>query len=138
MSANKLAFEGLDELREQLRNLPEHLALAAAPIVTEAAERARQDIETAYPERSGNLRGGLKTGSRATSGRYGAAAILRSGSKHAWLYDKGSKPRKTATGANRGSMPASNLFVGFVVRTRHAMEHKLAAFLRDEGFEVSE
>jgi hypothetical protein len=66
VSNNRLTFEGLDELRTELRQLPDHLAQEAGAIVLEEAEAARVEIVETYrrnfkgDEGTGNLEKGVR------------------------------------------------------------------------------
>jgi hypothetical protein len=135
--ASKLVLEGLTELRRELRNLPEDLAREAGVIVTAQAELAKDQIQRAYPEKTGHLRSGITV--NRDHDRYGAAAIVRSRAKHAHLYEYGTRPRRTNAGANRGSMPQApdaNRMIPIIVRRRRAMMVGLIALLERIGFKV--
>lgn len=137
MANNRIVWEGLEELKAALRTLPADLAAEASGIVTGRAERAKQDIETSYPERTGDLRNHLTLGRGVKVGRFGASTILKNNSKHAWLFENGSQARHTAIGANRGSMPAGHIFIPIVMRQRRAMYEDLKTLLVRHGLQVS-
>ena len=134
---SQLVWSGLQELKAALRNLPTELAAEATGIVSGRAERAMRDIETSYPERTGNLRKGLRLGSGASVGRFGASTILKNVSPHAWIFENGTQARHNDLGANRGAMPPGHIFIPIVIRQRRAMYHDLAALLERHGFTVS-
>src|SRR5262249_7768339 len=92
-SRNKLVWRGLDELRAELRKLPEDLAGEASAIIATHATGAQQEIIAGYPDVSGRLRGGVRLGLNSY-GRYGANYILKSTAKIAWIFEHGSKPRE--------------------------------------------
>jgi len=133
----RVQWEGLDELRAQLRALPAELTQEASGIVTEAARRAKQDIQTSYPERTGNLRKGVSIGAATRVGRFGAGVVLKNNSKHAWLYENGTQARHTAIGANHESMPPGHIFLPIVIRQRRAMYVKLKELLVRHGLVVT-
>ncbi len=135
MSNNKLTLGGFNELREALRNLPEHLAHEAGAIVTQHAEAAAAQIRNAYPARTGNLKRGVKV-DRATVQGAGASARVRSTAKHSFIFEHGTQARHNAIGANRGAMPPGNVFVPVVVRERRAMIDDLVALVEREGLTV--
>jgi hypothetical protein len=138
MSNTKLVLEGLDEFREALRKLPNDMAREAGVIVLAQAELAQAQIQRAYPERRGRLRGGV-TVNREGDSRFGASAIVRSRAPHAWLYEHGSTPRQNRKGANRGAMPQApeaNRFGPIAGFRRRAMVAALTDLVRRAGFAV--
>ena len=135
MSAS-ITFDGLDELREALRRLPEELAAEASGIVLEAARDASSDIEGAYPERTGNLKHGLFIFESAAS-KFGAGAVLKNRAQHAYMFEYGTQARHNAIGANRGSMPPGNVFIPRVLKHRRRMYERLKAMLVRHGATVS-
>jgi hypothetical protein len=138
---SQVVWSGLEELKAQLRNLPAELAAEASGIVTGRAERARQDIETSYPDVSGNLRKGLRLGSGTNVGRFGASTILKNTAKLAWLYDNGSQLRHWDSGKKTGAMwgktTPPHTFVKIVIRQRRAMRQDLKALLERHGLVVT-
>lgn len=134
--ANRIVWEGLDELRAALRALPDELAAEASGIVLAAAEAARQEIVDAYPHRTGALWSGMAVTTTA-AGRYGAGAVVINRAKHAYIFEVGTQARHTSLGANRGSMPAGNVFIPRVIKHRRAMYEQLKALLERAGLEVS-
>lgn len=135
MSAS-VRWEGLEELREELKHLPQDLADDASDIVVGAAQAAVNEIVDAYPERTGNLRRHVYVALRA-AGRFSAAAIVKNTAKHAWLFENGSQARHTALGANRGAMPAGHVFLPIVIRWRRIMYEQLKSLLVRHGAVVS-
>lgn len=139
MSANnQLRFDGLAELREQLRNLPAELTAEASRMVDATANAAAVEIRTAYGEHNltGNLQGGV-TVTHTEGGKWSAGAIVKSSAKHAWLFENGSQARHTDIGANRGSMPPRHTFVPIVARSRRVMWERLKTMLVRHGLQVS-
>jgi hypothetical protein len=134
---SQVVWSGLQELKAQLRNLPADLAAEASGIVEGRAERAKQDIETSYPDRAGNLRKGLRLGSGTNVGRFGASTILKNTAKHAWMFENGTQARHTDLGANRGAMPPGHIFIPIVIRQRRAMYRDLKALLERHGLVVT-
>jgi hypothetical protein len=131
----EVIFEGLEELREQLRNLPADLTADATEIVTGAAEAARFEIVRAYPKRTGNLRNHVVLATRDT-GKFGAGVALKNTAKHAYLFEVGTMARHSKLGANRGSMPAGKVFVPLVIYHRRAMYRQLKSMLAEHGLTV--
>lgn len=139
MSQNRLRMEGLDELREALRQLPEELAQEAGAIVMAHAEEAQRRVQQAYPQGpTGNLRRGVTTNREAS--RFGAKAIVRSRAPHAHLFEYGSRPRRTQRGANRGQMPAGSeaeRMIPIIIRVRRNMVAALIHMVQKAGFTVT-
>lgn len=135
-SNNRLTFEGLDDLKAALRALPSELAGDASGIVMGAANGAESDVESAYPERTGNLKKGLKV-ETVSAGPYGAGARLINRSPHAYIFENGTQARHTDIGANRGSMPPGNVFIPAVIRRRRSMYERLKGLLESKGLQVS-
>jgi hypothetical protein len=134
--ANRFRWTGLDELREELRNLPQDLTAEASDIVNQSAEGAAEFIRAAYPERTGNLKRGVVV-VHQEAGKWGAAKIVKNTAKHAYIFENGSQARHNAIGANRGAMPPGNVFVPRIVRARQQMYRTLAAMLETHGLKVS-
>lgn len=138
MSA-KVEMKGLSELRSALRQLPAELAREADVIVLAQAEEAGRSIEAGYPEGpTGNLKAGIRL-ERNTS-KFGTSAIVRNRAKHGWIFEKGTGPRRTASGANRGQMPKadpSEAFIPKAIRARKRMVSALVDLVRRAGFEVN-
>lgn len=137
MSNNRLVFNGLDDLRAALRQLPEELTGEASHILEAAANGAAVDIRSGYAghRRSGDLQDKV-TVEHGVSG-FAASAVVKSNSRHAWLFENGSQARHTAIGANRGSMPPAHVFVPVLIRKRRAMYDQLKDLLTRKGLLVS-
>lgn len=133
---NRIVWEGLDELRAALRQLPSDLAAEATGIVIAHAEGAAQEIEGAYPARTGNLRNGMDV-IRSAAGRFGVGALVRNRAKHAWIFENGTQARHTSLGASRGSMPPGHVFIPRIIRWRARMYDALRAMLERHGLAVS-
>lgn len=127
-------FDGLEELKQALRNLPKELAEEASTIVQASGRDAMANMN--YPERSGNLKGKLKM--EATSeGPYGAGVVVKNTDPIAYVFENGSQARHTAIGANRGAMPPGHVFVPAITRARRVMYEKLKALLVEHGLTVT-
>jgi hypothetical protein len=132
-----LEIRGLDDLKAALRALPATLASAATPIVIGAAEGAGATIKAAYPVVTGNLRQGVTVTIKSANAG-GVVAIVKSGARHAWIYEHGTQTRQTKLGANRGRMPAppTPVFIPTMMRARRAMYAELGALLEAQGLTV--
>ena len=67
---------------------------------------------------------------------YGAALIVKSTAKHAYIFENGTQVRKNAKGANRGAMPPGRVFVPTVIRKRKQMLQELKYLLVQAGLDV--
>lgn len=143
MSA-KLKLDGVAPLAETLRGLPTELRDGAIPIVGEAVDVAEAEIGAAYPERSGNLRAGLRQDRAGGGLNTGARIVLKNTAKHAFLFETGSEyrhpdpawVRRTRRGGSRGRMPAGKVFIPAVIRARARMVTALIAYVERAGFHV--
>lgn len=132
-------LDGFEELRQGLRTLPDDLVQSATTVVTDTATETGSDLVNHYPERSGNLRRGVKV--TVASSRASVRAVVVSASPHAHLYEFGTGPRQTRSGANRGVMPPgpeSSLMIPRAMRARRQMVDKLIAIVRAAGLTVTE
>lgn len=129
MSAS-VKWSGLEELKRDLRNLPEDLAGEAGHIVEEAANGTAVDVKRGYAahRRSGRLAGGV-TVTHFEAGKYSAGAIVKNSAPHAYIFEVGTQARHTAIGANRGSMPPGNVFIPAAQKNRRRMYDRLKDML---------
>lgn len=141
--ASSVKLEGLDQFRQALRDLPEHLRDEASDIVQKTAAEAAEEVKNGYPGESftrhstGNLQRGVTR--KAEYSRFGMSVTVRSRAKHAWIYENGTNPRQTRKGANRGRMPKAPDFrrmIPTVIRHRRHMVEKLKDLVRKAGFQV--
>lgn len=135
----RLQFDGMNEFREALRQLPEELTQEASVIVEAHAELARSAISVGYPlGPTGNLKNRVVTIHNAGR-RFITKAIVKSQAPHASIFENGTKRRQTAKGANRGVMPRapeSQRMIPKVIRIRRRLMTQLIALVRRAGFEV--
>ena len=133
-----LQWNGLDEFRDALRNLPEHLAAEAEDIVVAAATGAKLTIQTNYPlGPTGNLKRGVQLSRDRSPAQI--KCVVSSRAPHAHIFEKGTDRRKNRRGANRGRMPRApygQAFIPAAIRARAVMTDQLVAMLRREGFLV--
>jgi hypothetical protein len=134
--STRFRIEGLDELRELLRRLPEELRDEARGIIKQEADDAKDQIFAEYPEHTGNLRDHLYVSMKDHS-RFGVGATVRNTAKHAWIFENGTQARHTAIGADRGAMPPGHVFIPIVIRRRASMMNRLADLLRQHGLQVT-
>lgn len=133
-----LKWNGLQELKTALRNMPEELAGEASHIVEATANGAAAEVRRAYPSKSGRLIGGVHV-THFEGGKVAAGAVLKSSAPHSHLFERGTRSRKTDKGWNRGSMPEApenRKMVPIVVKARRRMYSLLTEMLRRAGFVI--
>lgn len=139
--ANRLIWEGLEELRAELRRLPSHLAAEGADIVDDEAAQAKDEVVAAYETQfkgdanTGNLVKGVRVRKSRTT--FGGSSLLQSTAPHAHLYEYGTQLRRHRNGKSVGQMPPKPTVVPIVVRRRRRMYERLADLVRRQGLEVS-
>jgi hypothetical protein len=138
MSAS-VRWEGLDELRAQLRNLPAELTAEASHIVQGTANAAIVDMRAEYP--AGELRDKLY---QSTVGRgvYGVGILIKNSSGWAWHWDHGTALRHRSksggsTGAEWGGKTPPHTFARNMAQKRRLMYDQLKALLERTGLRVS-
>ena len=153
MSSVKLEIQGLDELRQALRNLPKDLTNEASVIVQAHAEEAKRQIEAGYPIRTTGLHptdrrkskwfppGTLKHSISIdrTYSAFTTRSIVKSRAKHAHLFEYGTGARKQGNGKVVGRMPVgpqAELMIPKVQRIRRRMVAALVELVRKAGFVV--
>jgi hypothetical protein len=123
-------WTGVKELIEQFATLAPDLTTASTPIVELAARVAKDTIYTGYPTRTGNLKKGLTLTEVNESTRVACTVINKA--PHAWLYERGSETRHSATHDNLGRMPPNPLFSSTMMRTRRALYTALVPHLAEQ------
>lgn len=139
MSNNRLRFDGLQELRADLRRLPKELRDEAEEIVFDSAEDAAREIRAGYEahRRSGELAEKVEVQQLKGEGTAFAGALVQNKSKLAFIFENGTQARHTAIGANRGAMPPGHVFVPAVIKARKSMYNRLRELLRTKGLKVT-
>jgi hypothetical protein len=137
MANNQLRLDGLNELREALRNLPDELTSQASRVVEGAANAAAAEAKRNYPRgETGNLIAGVQV-THFDRGKHSAGAIVKNVAKHAHIFENGTQVRQTRSGANRGAMPPGHVFIPAVIRARTRMYQELMDLLQRTGLRVS-
>lgn len=142
MSQNRFYFDGLEQLRAELRQLPAALAGEAGHLVQGEANAAAVAIRTIYGAHrvTGNLQEGVEV-EASTAGQFGVVYVVRSKAPHAWLFDNGSQARHWAEGKSTGAMwgktPPTHAFVRTMIAGRRRMYDLLGALLARVGLRVS-
>jgi len=130
----ELRWDGLAELRRMLRTIPATTQPEVTALVNYHARWAHGALLAAYPEVSGNLRKGVRLAQTMMHGV--AAAVVTSRAPHAWIFEKGTRPRQTRRGVNRGSSPPHYTFRNTVTPQRYRLFDDLKQLLIRRGFEV--
>lgn len=138
MSNNRFVFAGLEQLKADLRKLPQDLAAEGGHIVEDAGNSASVEIRTGYGKsrRTGSLQDKVSVSHRAS--RFGASSVIRSADREALIFEVGSQARHTRIGANRGSMPPGNVFFPAYRKWKRTMFEQLKALLVRHGLTVTD
>lgn len=141
-----MRFDGLEELKQELRNLPDALKGEGRHIVEGVANRAAADVKAEYGNHrdSGNLQDGVIV-THFERGRFSAGAIVKSSAPHAWLFDNGSAARhyftvrgkRHDTGKMWGRTAPTHVFVRTMMRVRESMWEQFTELLERHGLRVS-
>lgn len=135
-----LHWDGLEEFKANLDQLPDRLTAEADQMVDAAANGAVADIKKGYPRRTGNLQGHVFV-SRLDKGKTTAARIVKNTAPLAFIFEHGTQARHyiTINGKKHetGKMPPGHVFVPAVIRRRRAMNVELKALLQKHGLVVS-
>lgn len=136
----KVAINGLEELREQLRALPYDLASEAATVVERHAKAAASEMDQKYAAHdfTGNLRRGLSVLQNYTGGSFAVRWIVRNRAPHAYWAENGTEMRQTTTGIGRGRMEPLHIFIPIAIRKRELMVDALAGIVRRHGLRVTQ
>lgn len=138
MSA-RVEWTGLAEFKTALHQLPAELNAEAQQIVIDTAQQAGRDVEAAYPTHSGKLKSGVRT--TVETSRAGTSGIVKSTAPHSHIFERGTRSRRTSSGANRGVMPVAppdQQMIPIIVRARRAMVAKLIDLVQRAGFVVTQ
>ena len=134
----RIQWDGMNEFQQALRQLPKALTGEAADIVQQHAEASARTIQANYPDGpSGNLKRGVRT--QVDRSPFGVRGVVRSGAKHAHLFEFGTQQRRNSHGANRGRMPKAPVgqaAIPVFIRERRKMTLELIELVRRAGFEV--
>lgn len=133
---SRFEIKGRDEFLQALRELPEQLRAEGINLVKGRANGAQVNIKTAYLEHkvTGNLAAHVKVDIEESA--VGIVANVKSTAKHAFIFEHGTMVRKNKKGANRGSMPAGNIYIPAMVRARRLLTDDLMGLLERAGLVV--
>ncbi len=140
-------MSGLEELRAELRKLPEDLATEAGDIVLAHAEMAKRDVQAGYPVRTSNMNPGPNRKTpwyppgnlqrritvQRNRSKVASAASVRVTAPHAAIFEFGTDKRTTEKGWNRGRMPKADEATAAIpkfMRARFRMVEALKEMVR--------
>jgi hypothetical protein len=133
-----LKITGLEQLRADLKRLPEDLQREAAVIVQATADAMAVDVLGQYAVKTGNLRSHVRV--ETTSDVVGGVSSrVVSRARHAWLYERGTagKKRQWKNGKNTGPMPAKKIFAPIAPLRRRIMTAALVELVQRAGLTVT-
>jgi hypothetical protein len=139
MAKTFVVWNGLNEYREELRQLPEACTGEAAHIVEAGANGAYVTISAVYGAHhfTGTLQKRLTLSPLKVSGQFTTGLKLTSGSPIAWLFDNGSQARHYVTEKGvthvTGRMPPSHIFSSTVGKTKRAIVQNLKDMVMRRG-----
>ncbi len=140
MSEFEFVFEGLAELIEDMRRLPETMSGEVSNIVEASANQAVLAIKSAYPAKLGDVRDKVESSLNSTP--YGTTATIKNTHKLASIFEKGTEARHyvTVNGVQHatGRIAPVHAFIPQMARTRRSMYAKFKDVLVRIGLEVSE
>lgn len=136
MSSVTVDLDGIDELTQALRDMPDHLTNEAIVIVLSAANDTRDELKRVYPE--GPMSAALHVEDRTR--QYQARFVVVSPTEQATWWEFGTENRHTQKGWNRGKEPAhkDKGLLSIAKRNRRLMRAALVAMVQREGFDVSD
>jgi hypothetical protein len=143
-----IRWEGLDEFKQALRDLPEDLTAEGGRYVEAAANDAAHEAKSGYPKGpTGNLISRVIV-THFERGKFSAGAIVKNTAPHAYLFEHGNQGKvryytgtdkrgRTYVNASRGPMPPGNVFIPAMMRARKRMYDRLIAMLERSGLKVT-
>jgi Bacteriophage HK97-gp10, putative tail-component len=135
MKAN-IRITGDKELEAALRALPRDLSLDAERLILAAADTAAAEIRAAYPEVTGNLKGGVRV--VTTGSEFATRSRVISSAPHAHLFEYGTEARQTSLGYDRGGYPGRHVFWPIVERWQKALKGTLIDLVKATGLRVTD
>jgi hypothetical protein len=137
VSHNRLVFDGLAELRRELRALPQALRGEAENEVEAAANQAALEVRSGYKQgKTGKLVEGVVVEEVSSGARLFAGRVVLSKDPLAMIYENGTQVRHTELGYNRGRMPPAHVFIPAMIRHRKDMYDRLRDMMRRHGLKV--
>ena len=140
MSANRLVFEGMQELKEALKNLPAELRGETSNEALAAANGAALDIRRGYGAGAESIAAAVVV-ERDAPGPWAAGATVRTRHKLAWMFENGTQTRSYVTSQGKthrtGAMRPQHVFVPPVMRARYRFYQRVSDLLRRKGLLVT-
>lgn len=131
---------GRDEFLAELRQMPENFHAEGKHMVEARANGAAATIKSAYSDHkvTGNLAAHVKVEIEESTA--GIIANVKSTARHAFIFEHGTRPRRTkkgkSTGAMWGKTPKPNIYVPTIVRARKLLTDDLMGLLQRAGLVV--
>jgi hypothetical protein len=139
MATTELKIIGLEQLRADLKRLPEDLTREAAVIVQATADAMAVDVLGQYAVKTGTLRSQVRV--ETTSDVVGGiTAKVVSRARHAYIYETGGEGKERhwkKNGKSTGVMPAKRIFAPVAPLRRRIMEAALIEIVRRAGLTVT-
>lgn len=135
--AVSVRYDGFEELRRFLEELPETAKDTIGGIVRRTVDAVEADLVAVYPP--GEMRAAVRSYFVPTGGAIGWQGVVLSPTPQAHWWEYGTVVRATQQGWNRGSEPAhpDQGLVSIAIRHRAEMYTDLFAYLEALGFTVT-
>jgi len=139
MSKTFVVWNGLNEYREELRNLPKDCTGEALHVVEGGVNSAYQTISAVYGAHhfTGTLQKRLRISPMKVRGEFVTGLMLTSGSPLAWIFDNGTQARHYVTehGVTHatGRMPPTHIFSSTVGKTKRKIVQQLKDMVLRRG-----
>lgn len=131
-----VVWHNLDTFKQQLAEQPQTLTRLSEPILASSSVKAADEVRAGYA--SPHLRQGVSATPMPSEKPTVITWKVRNSAPHAHLYEYGTETvRVTATGAERGRMPAHPVFFPAVGQAGRSMVDELKRMVTAEGYRVS-
>ena len=115
-------IDGLEELKAQLRSAAGGAARTRrAGFSVAGGNRRHRHPHRLSRAHAGTCAAACAVSQRGGNGNYGAAAQVINRAQHACIFEKGTQARHTDLDADRGTMPAGNVFIPRAIKHRARM-----------------
>ena len=136
-------FDGLEELKDALKMLPDELVDEATSIIRFQSLAAAGAIRAGYARKikgqarsTGKLMAGVVV-EATDSGRYGVKYVVLNKARHAHLFEWGTEARHSDTHDTLGRMPPGNVFVPEMEKARRKMWEEIGWMMARHHLEVT-
>jgi Bacteriophage HK97-gp10, putative tail-component len=137
---NSVRWDGLEEFRRALRNLPDALAGEAVREAESSANAATFEIRSAYGAHRYTGRLQASVGVEEQQVPFGFRFVVRARAKHAHLFEFGTQARHyfTVRGVRKlvGAMPPARIFIPTMIKHRRQLYGRLVAMMQRHGLLV--